>query len=325
MKGLIFPVLSLATSLGINPVIFAQYNPVTKNSQSQLAPSGKTGITEKSEKTLGAGSTVNAQDPEIRETRWSHFKYDFVNMFRGVGYSYLRPFHWQGRQWAQFGGVVAGTGLVYLSDDDTSRFIRANREGVPRWIRDYGTFYGSPENNFMATGGVYLVGLIIKNEKLRRTGVLMVSSAASAGLLQQVLKSVVGRARPVAELGKDTFDPFNRSRNFHSFPSGHALMAFTNAYALGKQFKSPWVKAGIYTVGAIPGLSRIWDGQHWGSDFVFALAISVATVESIDRYLDRKYFKKYNNEAERRAALRDRNASWNLNFGPGTLGLSLNF
>lgn len=121
----------------------------------------------------------------------------------------------------------------------------------------------------------------------------------------------------MADLGKDTFDPFNQSRNFHSFPSGHALMAFTNAYAIAKQFKSPWVKAGIYLVGAIPGLSRVWDGQHWLSDFVFSLAISVATVESIDSYLDSKYDEKYNDQRK--------NVSWNLNFGPGTIGLSLHF
>ncbi|QCX01449.1 phosphatase PAP2 family protein [Aggregatimonas sangjinii] len=269
--------------------------------------------------TLFGFFSVQAQDvqKDTVETRWNMFKYDAVNIFKGVGYSYARPFHWQGKQWAQFGGVVAGTGLTYLVDDDTSRFIRNNREGVPKWIRDYGTFYGSPENNYMATTGVYLVGLFTKNEKLRRTGVLLIGSATSAGLLQQVLKSVVGRARPIAGLGKDTFDPFNSSRNFHSFPSGHAILAFTNAYAIAKQFKSPWVKAGIYLIGGIPGISRVWDGQHYLSDFVFALAISVATVESIDRYLDRKYDEKYNN--------RKKMVSWNLNFGPGTLGVSMNF
>lgn len=245
------------------------------------------------------------------------FKYDAVTIVKAVGYSYARPFHWQGKQWAQFGGVVAGTGLLYVADDDTSRFIQNNKESVPKWIRDYGTFYGNPENNYLATSGVYLVGLLTKNEKLRRTGVLLISSATSAGLLQQVLKSVVGRARPVAGLGKDTFDPFNSSRNFHSFPSGHALLAFTNAYAIAKQFKSPWVKAGIYLVGAIPGISRVWDGQHWLSDFVFAIAISVATVESIDRYLDRKYEEKYNKQKKM--------VSWNLSFGPGTLGVSMSF
>ncbi|SHI62356.1 phosphatase PAP2 family protein [Pseudozobellia thermophila] len=251
------------------------------------------------------------------DKRWAMFKYDFVNMFKGVGFSYAQPFHWQGKQWAQFGGVVAGTGAAYLVDEETSRFIRNQKESIPKFIRSYGTIYGSPQNNYIVTSGVYLTGLITKNEKLRRTGVLLISSATSAGFLQQVLKSAVGRARPIAELGKDTFDPFNSSRNFHSFPSGHALLAFTNAYAIGKQFKSPWVKAGIYTIGAIPGISRIWDGQHWVSDFVFAMAISVATVESIDRYLDRKYNEKYNHQ--------DKRTSWNLNFGPGTLGVTVQF
>jgi membrane-associated phospholipid phosphatase len=251
------------------------------------------------------------------QTRWNMFTYDVGTMLKGVGYSYARPFHWKGKQWAQFGAVVGGTGLVYLADDNTSRFIRNNREGIPKVIRDYGELYGSPENNYLATSGVYFAGLISKNEKLRRTGVLLISSATSAGLLQQVLKSVVGRARPLADLGKDTFDPFNSSRNFHSFPSGHALLAFTNAYAIAKQFKNPWVKAGIYTVGAIPGVSRVWDGQHWLSDMVFAFAISIATVESIDKYLDKKYDEKYNNQQKM--------VSWNLNFGPGQMGVTVNF
>lgn len=251
------------------------------------------------------------------DTRWKMLTYDIENIFKGVGYSYSRPLHWKGKQWGDFGMVVGGTGFVYLFDDNTSYFIRNNREGIPRWIRDYGELYGSPSNNYMATSGVYLTGLFLKNEKLRRTGVLLISSATSAGLLQQVLKSVVGRARPLANLGKDTFDPFNSSRNFHSFPSGHALLAFTNAYAIAKQFKNPWVKAGIYTVGAIPGISRVWDGQHWLSDMVFAFAISIATVESIDRYLDSKYDQKYND--------RNKKLSWNLTFGPGQVGLNIEF
>lgn len=265
------------------------------------------------------GLVVSGQhiDKDATDTGWQMFTYDLGTMFTGVGYSYTRPLHWEGKQWAQFGAVVGGTGLVYLVDDDTSRFIRNNRESIPKWIRDYGEFYGSPQNNYIATSGVYLTGLLTKNEKLRRTGVLLISSASSAGLLQQVLKSAVGRARPVAGLGKDTFDPFNTNRNFHSFPSGHALLAFTNAYAIAKQFNNPWVKAGIYTVGAIPGISRVWDGQHWLSDLVFAAAISIATVESIDRYLDKKYDEKYNSQ--------QKIVSWNLNFGPGQMGVSIHF
>jgi membrane-associated phospholipid phosphatase len=169
----------------------------------------------------------------------------------------------------------------------------------------------------MLTGGIYLTGLFAKDEKLRRTGVLLIASASSAGLLQQILKTAVGRARPISGKGKDTFDPFNSSRIFHSFPSGHAMLAFTNAYAIAKQFKNPWLKAGIYTVGLVPGVSRIWDGQHWFSDVALGIAISIFTVESIDKYLDRKYDKKYNEH--------DKKVSWNLNILPGQVGITARF
>ncbi|MEL6919237.1 MAG: phosphatase PAP2 family protein, partial [Bacteroidota bacterium] len=156
-----------------------------------------------------------------------------------------------------------------------------------------------------------------KDKKLRRTGVLLLSSATATGLLQQITKSVIGRARPLGEKGKDTFDPFNSDRIYHSFPSGHVMLSFSNAYAIGKQFRSPWVKGGIYAVGLIPGVSRLWDGEHWLTDVALGVAISIFTVESIDRYLDRKYEEKYTTE--------EKKISWNLNFGIGQVGLIGNF
>ncbi|WP_282142665.1 phosphatase PAP2 family protein [Cellulophaga baltica] len=247
------------------------------------------------------------------ETTWQSFKYDLGSVFGGVSYSYTRPLHWQGKQWATLGAITAGTGILYIFDEETSNFSIRQKEGIPEFIRDYGSEFGSPQYNYMFTGGVYLTGLVTKNEKLRRTGVLLIASATSAGLLQQLTKSLVGRARPVSGKTKDTFDPFNPSRNFHSFPSGHTMLAFTNAYAIAKQFKNPWTKAGIYTVGLIPGVSRMWDGQHWLTDVALGVAISIFTVESIDRYLDGRYDEKYNDQSKK--------VSWNLDLGPGKIGI----
>ncbi|KGK31859.1 phosphatase PAP2 family protein [Cellulophaga baltica] len=247
------------------------------------------------------------------ETTWQSFKYDLGSVFGGVGYSYTRPLHWQGKQWATLGAITAGTGILYIFDEETSNFSIRQKEGIPEFIRDYGSEFGSPQYNYMFTGGVYLTGLVTKNEKLRRTGVLLIASATSAGLLQQLTKSLVGRARPISGKTKDTFDPFNPSRNFHSFPSGHTMLAFTNAYAIAKQFKNPWTKAGIYTVGLIPGVSRMWDGQHWLTDVALGVAISIFTVESIDRYLDGRYDEKYNDQSKK--------VSWNLDLGPGKIGI----
>ena len=114
-----------------------------------------------------------------------------------------------------------------------------------------------------------------------------------------------------------TFSETHLVSDFHSFPSGHAILAFTNAYAIGKQFKNPWIKTGIYIVGLVPGISRLWEGQHWFTDVALGVAISIFTVESIDKYLDKKYDQKYNSQ--------DKKVSWNMHFGPGQVGFSARF
>lgn len=265
-------------------------------------------------------SFVQSQDldTDVTETRWDMFKYDIGNIFLGMGHSYSRPLHWQGEQWADFGVTMVGTGVAYFFDNPTSEYFTDIKDDIPQAIRDYGFQYGSPSNNYIITGGVYLAGLAIKDEKLRRTGVLLISSATTAGFLQQILKSAVGRARPLSGKTKDTFNPFwSGDKDFHSFPSGHAILAMTNAHAIAKQFKSPWIKGGIYTLGAIPAVSRLWEGKHWLSDVVFSVAISIFVVESIDRYLDTKYEKKYNDNSKK--------ISWDLNLGPGRLGIVARF
>ena len=261
---------------------------------------------------LGQKDSTNIK----KDTRWAYFKHDIGSIFGGIGYSYSRPVHWKGDDWLTLGAISAGTLLLYTVDDETSRFFRKRREDIPQVISDYGFLYGSPENNYMLTGAVYATGLAFKNEKLRRTGVLLIASASATGFLQQVLKSVTGRARPRSGLEKDYFEPFASDKDLHSFPSGHAILALSNAHAIAKQFKNGWVKSGIYVLGAIPALSRIWEGAHWLSDVALSAAISIATVESIDRYLDRRYDEKYNADSKR--------VSWNLKFGLGQMGVVVN-
>lgn len=269
---------------------------------------------------LGTSYGLQAQynnKPSNDATRWQMLKYDTGSIFRGILHSYSRPFHWDKKQWMQFGGVAAGTSILYIFDDQTTEFFIDQAEDIPDVVRDYGWYYGSPQNNYMITAGVYLTGLTLKNEKLRRTGILMIASASAAGLLQQTSKYAFGRARPRSGDDKNSFYPFSSNKDYHSFPSGHAILAFTNAYAIAKQFKSPWVKGSLYAVGLVPGVSRLWEGAHWLTDVVVGVAISIATVEAIDKYLDSRYDQKYNQQKKR--------YTWNLQFTPGQLGVSVNF
>ncbi|MEA1786163.1 phosphatase PAP2 family protein [Arenibacter sp. GZD96] len=248
---------------------------------------------------------------------WNTLQYDIVNILGGIGHAYTRPLHWEGDNWLSFGAVVAGTGIAFVFDDNLRAYFDNQEAHVPDFLQGFGTYYGSPQNNYALTGAVYFTGFLTKNEKLRRTGVLLISSASAAGFLQQVSKSVVGRARPRSGLEKDHFRPFTNDKDFHSFPSGHAVMAFSNAYAIAKQFTNPWVKAGIYGVGIIPGVSRLWRGAHWFSDFALSTVLSIFTVESIDAYLDGKYKAKYNPNTK--------TISWNFQVVPGKIGLVMSF
>ncbi|UII81223.1 phosphatase PAP2 family protein [Flagellimonas sp. CMM7] len=264
---------------------------------------------------------LNGQELKIKKekTLWNNFTYDMGNVFGGVGHSYSRPFHWKGKDWSHLGYLTAGTAFLFTVDDEMDNWVDGFREDVPSFLVSYGNEYGNPQNNYMVTGGVYLAGLFTKNEKLRRTGVLLISSATAIGFLQQVSARMIGRARPKSGDPSSVYDPFQiaRKKNYDSFPSGHTMLAFTNAYAIAKQFKSPWIKAGIYTVGMIPGFARIVDNFHWVSDVAFSTVLSIFIVESIDKYLDKKYDQKYNNTGK--------DLSWNLSLAPNTVGLVIQF
>ena len=260
-----------------------------------------------------------SQPLEDDKTTWQNFTYDMGNVFGGVGYAYSRPLHWGGRDFLNFGAITASTFGVYLLDDEIREVFLDHKDEVPQVLRSYGWYAGKPQNNYALNGAIYLTGLFTKNEKLRRTGVLLISSATATGVFQQLMKSATGRARPQSGFDKNHFRPFGGSSAYHSFPSGHAILTFTSAHAIAKQFKSWWVKAPIYAIGVIPGLSRMYAEAHWASDVVLSWAISYFVVEAIDIYLDRKYGSLEG------VARKERKASLNLAFNGNTLGVLLSF
>ncbi len=252
-------------------------------------------------------TTVKAQDQndftDTKRSLWQDFTYDMGNVFKGTGYAYSRPLYWKGNDFLILGGVAATTFGLATVDENITREFRSHRDDVPDLLLDYGWYAGSPQNNYGFTGAVYLTGLFTRNEKLRRTGVLLISSATATGFLQQLSKSAVGRARPGAELGNHHFRPFGGNSRYRSFPSGHAVLTFTNAHVIAKQFDSWWVKTPIYAIGLIPGISRIYDNAHWASDVFLSWAMSFFIVEAIDIYLNRKYDEKYNDKKSKSGSL----------------------
>ncbi|PKQ43691.1 phosphatase PAP2 family protein [Confluentibacter flavum] len=241
---------------------------------------------------------------------WKQLAYDGKFTLQSVGNGFTQPLRWQKDDFITAGGIVAGSGILYLTDNDARDFFQNHQNDVPQVIKEFGWYFGSPQNFFMISAGVYGFGLITDNEKVRHTGVLIISSAVSSGIIQSVTKTAVGRARPLSG-NRDDFKPFDGTPGYHSFPSGHAILSFSMAHAIAKQFNNFWVKAGIYTVGSIAPISRLWEDAHWLSDVGLGIAISIVVVDGVDNFMKKKNAYNYS---------KPKQINWQMKAGYGTLG-----
>lgn len=249
-------------------------------------------------------------------TTWEMLGYDGASAFGGLKYAYSRPFHWEKKDFFTAGAIVLGTAALFTFDEESSDWFQGQEEDVPGVLKETGYYLGKPLYNYSINGGVYLIGLFTKNEKWRKTGVLLISSATTVGLIQTVSKTLVGRARPIANVGKASFEPFSKEAAYHSFPSGHTILAFTTFYAIGKQFKNPWAKGGFYTLGLLSPVTRLWSGAHWLTDVALSMAVSVVVVDSIDKYLNKERYPGIDSKNK---------ISWSLQMGPSSIGLRGSF
>lgn len=249
----------------------------------------------------------------VTTTTWELLKHDAKTAFKGATHSFTRPLHWKKKDFTTLGVMLVGTVAMSAIDDEANRFFTRQEPHVPKLIKQFGWYFGSPQNYFAATAGIYGFGLFTKNEQVRKTGVLIITSSFTTGLLQSISKNVTGRARPSANIGSASFDPFSKESKFHSFPSGHTILSITMAHSIAKQFDNTWAKIGIYSIGSIPPISRLLEGEHWLTDVAFSAALSIIVVDGIDKFLFNSNAYSY---PKRKKAI-----SWNLKLSGNQIGV----
>ena len=261
-------------------------------------------------------SIIVAQDKiEISKdslNTWQTFKYDTNTSWRSIKHAVTRPLHWKGKDYAKFGGMVLGTVIISATDRETSNFFRQQDDSFPQPIQEFGFYFASPQNYLMANAGLYGFGLFTKNEQIRKTSVLIISSSITAGYLQIFARTAFGRARPFSGDDPYTFKPFAGNEDYFSFPSGHTVLGITMAHSIAKQFDNTWTKIGVYSIGSIPALTRLMDGAHWLSDVAFGAALSIVVVDSIDKFLFNS--ESYDYPKKQKAI------TWNFRFSGNQIG-----
>jgi len=118
---------------------------------------------------------------------------------------------------------------------------------------------------------------------------VVVGSVAS-----QVIRGPLGRARPYESNYSDQYDFhwFQGFTNFkyRAYPSIHTASAFgvATVYTLEAQrrsHKAAWIVGPIaYGLAAAPGISRLYQGQHWASDILSGAFMGTLAGAKIVRY-----------------------------------------
>ena len=112
---------------------------------------------------------------------------------------------------------------------------------------------------------VCLLARQFNKEKLYRAGKSLFFGLISSGIIAQILKHLIGRARP-----RITFDTVFIGPSFKggydSFPSGHTTLAFCLALVLSEHF--PRYKFIFYAFAFMVVLSRLEGPAHFPTDIL---------------------------------------------------------
>lgn len=102
-------------------------------------------------------------------------------------------------------------------------------------------------------------------------------SVAYSGILVNLIKIIVGRARPhTAEMLQwPELHPFAGTGSLHSFPSGHTNTVFAIALAVG--FLVPPLRRWLLLAASVFGFCRVLQNQHFVSDIVGGALLAFAT------------------------------------------------
>ncbi|HKZ22725.1 MAG TPA: phosphatase PAP2 family protein [candidate division Zixibacteria bacterium] len=187
---------------------------------------------------------------------------------------FTSPFHLsKNARWKAAGFLAVGV-TVFLVDEDLQKFFQDNRNRSSDKLADFVRPYGDKLPNFLLCG-VYLKGLVFKDQKAKDTAYLGFKSILFTQAIVISLKYITGRERPSGNKGVYFFKmlDFSPGTNSLSFPSGHASTAFAFSSVIAHQYPEWWVKILVYSAAGSVAWSRLNDNVHFTSDVLVGSAI----------------------------------------------------
>lgn len=165
--------------------------------------------------------------------------------------------------------LAAATGVSIATDHRTMSSVVShdpgfNGESVNASNVLIGGFIAAPV-------ALFGVGQYAHNEKARATGLLGAEALVDGVVVEQGLKLVFWRERPSLDGSRGLFFQKNAGVN-SSFPSSHAVLAWSSAAVLAEEYRSPWVRVGVYSLATGVSLTRVMGQKHFPTDVLVGSA-----------------------------------------------------
>jgi membrane-associated phospholipid phosphatase len=133
--------------------------------------------------------------------------------------------------------------------------------------------FGGGMNPVLIVAFFLIAGVAYRQRRWVSYAIAMGLSGLSAGILAQIVKQLVGRARPELWLGPAHYAPGSST----SFPSGHTVGAFALAGVLVFASRNLPLRVIAFLLALAVGLSRILAFRHWPSDVFASMTLGLVT------------------------------------------------
>lgn len=150
--------------------------------------------------------------------------------------------------------------------------------------------------SLLIEGSLYAVGKLTHHPRTAEVGWHGAEAIFVATAATNVLKKLVGRARPYVSGDPHDFKfggGFGAGHDRSSFPSGHTTTAFAFAAAVASESRTKWPKEwwsatlipiGVYSGATVVGISRLYHNAHWASDVALGAAIGTFSGIKVIQY-----------------------------------------
>lgn len=176
--------------------------------------------------------------------------------------------------------------IVFKNDEEIMDYVQEHKSQIPQGVEDFGYFIGSRQGNASIMAGSYFLGVVLKNNELKKVGIISVASGVATALVTEAFKRTYGRSRPREGVGAYEF--YGEGKSFFS---GHTSSIFSLATVFSEVYgdEYPVVPYLAYGLATVTAYSRMSANAHWASDVLAGAIAGVLITKIVYHFMDKKF------------------------------------